>query len=216
MKRWIRENFSAVEWLVGVGISLFAILAWLTSGTIGDEITALDIFPILGLVAFGLMWSHYTLGTLRRWSGYERTGRDMYWIVSAGLVLALIILHPVLLNISLAQAGMGLPPDSWFAAYGQNDGWFIIPGVLALVVFLLFELHRWFKDRKWWKWVEYAQILAMVAIFVHATRLGYETSYTWYAALWWGMALTLVFAWVYNWKYDKAHAPRRGDETAGR
>jgi len=209
MKQWVRNNFSVVEWVIGGGATIPAVLVWvLTTGGTG-ALSLLKVFPVFGLVAFGLMWSHYIAGMLRRWSGYERHGKDIYWKVSAGLVLALIILHPVLLNVSLVQAGLGLPAASYFTAYGEIDGWFLILGTVSLLIFLSFELHRWFKNRKWWKWIEYAQVVAMVAIFVHGTRLGNETVVGWYSVIWWGMALTLLFAWVYNWRYDKAHLPRR-------
>jgi len=209
MKTWVRNNFSLAEWLVGGIVTTLAVLAWVFGTGSSGTLSLLKIFPVFGLVAFGLMWSHYTVGTLRRWSGYERRGKDIYWAVSAGLVLALIILHPVLLNISLVEAGLGLPTSSYFAAYGNVDGWFVVLGTIALLVFLLFELHRWFKHKKWWKWIEYAQIVAMTAIFVHGTWLGNETTNSWYTVVWWGLALTLLFTWVYNWRYDKAHLPRR-------
>lgn len=215
MKRWVWENFSTVEWFVGIGVTLLAVLAWGMNREVGDgDMSLLQIFPIFGLVAFGLMWSHYILGTLRRLVGRENKKKDAYWVVSAGLVLALIILHPILLNAALIEAGYGLPLTSYFTAYGQYDGWYVVLGTVTLVLLLLFELHRWFKDRSWWKWVERIQIVAMIAIFIHATRLGGEIAHSWYAGLWWAMGLTLVGAWVYNWKYDNEHQSRRDDGGA--
>ncbi len=206
MKIWLRQNFEPVEWLVGAVISLMAGLAWILSRDIGrSALTPLDLFPLLGLVAFGLMWSHYTLGSLRRWVGYERPKKTLYWTISTGLVLLLIVAHPLLLNYSLIAAGLGLPPANYFAAYGSLEGWFAVLGMICLVVFLLFELRRWYSDRSWWRWVEYGQIVAMGAIFVHATILGREVSGGWYAGLWWVLGATLVVAWVYNWKYDHRH-----------
>lgn len=209
MKTWVRQNFSAVEWLIGIGITTLAVLAWMAGHGLGGALTLATIFPVFGLVAFGLMWSHYTLGVLRRWSGRARQEHDAYWFISAGLVLFLIVLHPVFLNIALIEAGFGLPLSSYFTAYGQTDGWFVVLGTCALIIFLLFELRHWFREKRWWRWLEYAQIVAMIAIFIHGTWLGVETANGWYAMVWWGMALTLVFAWVYNWQYDKVHAPRR-------
>lgn len=214
MKDWIQRNFTFVEWGVGLGVSLLSILAWAIATNSKYNLSTLDIFPVLGLVAFGLMWSHYMLGAIRRWSAYERKKNDSYWVISAGLVLCLIILHPVLLNAALIEGGLGLPIGSYFAAYGPTDGWFVVLGTSALIVFLLFELRRWFGKKQWWKWIEYAQIIAMVAIFIHGTKLGTNTTSGWYEIVWWGLALTLIFAWVYNWKYDKAHMPRRGDGGA--
>lgn len=209
MKIWVRQNFTAIEWLIGLSVSLLAVLAWLTGHNIGVKLTLADVFPVLGLVAFSLMWSHYTLGAVRRWSGRERQENDIYWAISSALVLCLIILHPLLLNATLIEAGFGLPLGSYFIAYGQTDGWFVVLGTCALIIFLLFELRHWYRKKSWWKWIDRAQVVAVVAIFIHGTQLGAETVSKWYGVMWWGMALTLLFAWVYNWKYDKAHEPRR-------
>lgn len=209
MTSWLKQNFVLVEWLVGGIVSTLALLIWIDERNVGkDALGVYELFPVLGLLAFGLMWSHYALGSLRRLLGREKSTHDSYWIVSSGVVLALIILHPFLLNYGLVRDGAGLPPGSYQTVYG-GDAIYLLLGTTALFIFLSYELHRWFRARSWWRYIEWAQIVGMILIFIHGTNLGGETEESWYQFVWWLLGVTLVISWVYNWKYDKAHTPRR-------
>ena len=199
-----QQNFHFLAWGIGVALTIVMTLAWwisrkLSPGTINE----FDIFPLLGLVAFGLMWSHYTLGSVRRLLKQSRPKKDMYWSISSGLVLALVILHPALLNYGLISDGLGLPPASYQAAYGTLAPYLML-GTICLFIFLSFELKRWFGKKNWWNLVEYAQIGAMAGIFIHALMLGRELDLAWFKAFWWLLGLTLVASWVYNYRYDKS------------
>ncbi|HEY1085204.1 MAG TPA: hypothetical protein VGE34_00575 [Candidatus Saccharimonadales bacterium] len=209
MKLWLKQNFLLVEWLLGAFVCTLALVVWIDERSIGKEALGVyDLFPVFGLLAFGLMWSHYTFGSLRRMLGRKKVAHDSYWVVSSGIVLALIVLHPLLLNYGLIRDGLGLPPASYASAYG-GDAVYLLLGTTALFIFLSYELHRWFKDRNWWRYIEWAQILAMVLIFIHGTNLGRETAEGWYRVFWWLLGLTLLLSWVYNWRYDKHIHDRR-------
>ncbi len=187
-----------------------SILAW-AQGLRGD-LGKYDLFPLLGLLAFGLMWMHYVSGSLKRYLGLQ--GDEVllkrYFHITSICVLALILLHPAILYIGLFQDGFGLPPGSSWQAYGTaaaRTG--LILGSVSLIAFLLFELGRWFRDRAWWKYIEYASIGAMLMIFVHAMLLGGELLPGWFRFFWIFIGWVLVMSIIYNYWYD--HKRLKGD-----
>ncbi len=197
------DKFQTTEWALGISISLIMIVAWTVNRNIlGGSLSAYDIFPLFGLLAFGLMWSHYVLGSIRRTMGLKRQDNSQYWKISTGLVLFSLIAHPLILNSALISEGLGLPPASYEAAYGTK-AIILLLGSAALVIFLAFELRHWFRDRSWWKYVDGAQVFAMAAIFIHALILGRELTMIWFVIIWWLMGVSLVASIVYNRLYDR-------------
>ena len=200
MKHFIRKNLNAVEWVFGALAVLLPTVAWLSRNDLSD-LTLYDIFPPLGIIAFGLMWTHFVMGALRRYAGEEHRNKTAFMPISMGLVLALIILHPGLLWIALYIDGYGLPPQSHISAYSTQVG-FLALGTIALLVFLSYELKRFFGDKKWWNYVERAQIVGMVAIFIHALGLGNELKIDWFFIVWVMYGITLVLSFVYSLQFD--------------
>ncbi len=202
MRDFIRRYHVTIEWVLGVFVLVSSLAAWLDSREFEDQgLTIYTIFPPLGLIAFGLMWTHFIMGGLRRYADVQKRRRDTYMTVSMGLVLALIILHPGLLWLGLYRDGLGLPPFSYLMAY-ESQLIAVLLGSLGLVIFLAFECKRWFGTRSWWRFVEWAQIVGMAAIFFHAIELGGELRQDWYAAVWWFYGLTLAAVVIYSWVHD--------------
>lgn len=196
MREFIRKNVSVIEWSLGIFAIALPAVAWLSRPQ-PDELTLYDIFPPLGLAAFGLMWVHFVMGALKRYAGAGREGKDLFKTVSMGLVLALILLHPGLFWLALYLDGFGLPPQSYMEAYATQLG-FLTLGTIGLVIFLAYELKRFFGDRGWWKYVEGVQIVGMAAIFVHAVGLGNELAIDWVLMVWIFYGLTLGVAVTYS------------------
>lgn len=184
-----------------------AVVAWDQRYLSGGNLDLYNIFPLFGLLAFSLMWSHYIGGALQRYFDHDGRVLRTYFTVTSSLVLALILLHPGLFVFQLWRDGFGLPPVSYLNFYTQTVSHVaLILGTISLIIFLLFELHRKFRNTKWWKYVEFANILAMFAIFYHALRLGRVFSEVWYMNLWFSYGILLVIAIVYNYTYDKRKA----------
>jgi hypothetical protein len=196
MREFVRGNIQVIEWTLGVLVVLIPAVAWLSQTRL-DDLTLYDIFPPLGLVAFGLMWVHFVMGALRRYAGTTTDGRDIFKTVSMGLVLALILLHPGLFWLALYLDGFGLPPQSYMEVYATQLG-FLALGTIGLMIFLAYELKRFFAGRKWWKYVEGVQVVGMAAIFVHAIGLGNELKIDWVLLVWIFYGLTLGLAVVYS------------------
>lgn len=203
MKQFLRRHYHAVQWAIGGLVVAAAIAAWASVRLDGTgELTTYDIFPVFGLLAFSLMWTHYIHGVIRRYVGKADRTKDAYWYASSAVVLACLLLHPFLLSFGLWQDGLGLPPFSYLNAY-ESMRLAVLLGSLSLVIFLAFELHRWLAKRSWWRYVDRLQFVAMLAIFLHALTLGGELNVAWFYILWWGYGLTLIAAYVYSYRYDK-------------
>lgn len=148
-------------------------------------------FPVLGLLAWSIMWGHYVVGTLRdNW--LRGVPLEAYFRYTGYAVLAAIVLHPGILIYQLFRDGHGLPPSSYEHYVAPGLGWLTLLGSASLLAFLAFELHRWYKDRSWWKYVLVAGDVAMVAIFYHGLRLGTQLQSGWFRAVWWFYGLTLI------------------------
>ncbi len=196
------QRLATVEWLTGVIVVLVVLVAWVQGrDALAGNLTIFEIFPVFGLLAFVLMWTHFTLGSVQRLMGIEQKAHSAYWKASSGLVLFLLIAHPVLVNFGLFRDGLGLPPASYQTAYG-SEWLFVLLGSAALTVFLAFEFHRWFSDRSWWRYVDGVQVFAMAAIFVHALMLGQELTISWFRVVWWLLGISLIASVVYNRVYD--------------
>ena len=196
MKETIRQNIRLIEWLLGAAAVLLPVIAWMADKDLGN-LTIYEIFPPLGLIAFGVMWTHFVMGALRRYSGATGMKNNAYLTISMGVVLALIVLHPGLFWLALYLDGYGLPPQSYTELYATQLG-FLMLGTLSLMIFLAYELKRWFGNKGWWKYVELAQIAGMIGIYVHALGLGNELASGWFSVVWVIYGITFVAAVVYS------------------
>jgi len=162
-----------------------------------SRLTAYRWFPLFGLTAFGLMWSHYITAALRLWSDLDKSVTKDFFDSTSMIVLVLILMHPGLLIFQLWSDGFGLPPNSYFENYvAPSLKWTAFLGTLSLIVFLAYELRHWFQSKPWWKYLQYASDAAMLAIVVHGFRLGTHLQTGWFRAVWVLYALTLVASMV--------------------
>lgn len=156
-------------------------------------------FPLLGLLAFSLMWTHYIMVVVRlRWS-LQKTVLANYFRWTGYAVLVLICLHPGLLIYQRFQDGYGLPPRSYETYVAPGLGWVTLLGTACLLVFLAFELRRWFQPKSWWPYVANASDLAMLGIAYHGLRLGTTIQQGWFHDVWLFYALTLILALIYKY-----------------
>ncbi len=183
---------SLTPWLLSLAVSILAIIIWgyghawdwslLTNGY--------HLFAVFGLLAFSIMWSHYAAGFLDRTLGIRPIGP--YLETTSYVVLAAILLHPGILSYRLWRDGMGLPPGSEYQYAGAALAGAITLGIVAWLTFLSFELYRWFAKKPWWKYVGYANELAMFLIIVHSLSLGGELREGWPLLVWYFYALSLA------------------------
>jgi hypothetical protein len=193
-------------------VSLLAILAWGSSYQWSFwPLSTYQLFPLLGLLAFSIMWSHYMVGALKtKWSLKDDVLAGFYrW--TGYIVLILICLHPGLLIYQRYRDGYGLPPGSYESYVASGLGWITILGTASLLVFLAFELHRFFGKYRWWHFVVDASDFAMLAIVYHALRLGSSFQEGWYHAVWIFYFISLVG--VLSYKYISRFYHRKPAST---
>ena len=165
-----------------------------------DDLSSYNLFPLFGLLAFSLMWSHYIIAAVRQYTGIEKKYIQSYFSATAWAVLAFILLHPGLLIWQLWRDGFGLPPGSYLRNYvAPNAAWAALLGSVSLFIFLAYELHRKFKQKPWWKYVQYLSDIAMFFIFFHALRLGRQLRPDWFRMVWWVYGVSLAAALLYNY-----------------
>jgi len=183
-------------WLLSAVVTILAIyvwgssLAWHLSG-----LSIYQIFPVLGLMAWSIMWSQYMVSFWQSRAGTKVRLGD-YFRYTGYAVLLLIVLHPGLLIYQRFRDGFGLPPHSYETYVAPSMAWITLLGTVSLLVFLAFELRRWFGDRPWWPYVANAGDVAMLAIFYHGLKLGTQLHVEWFRYVWWFYGLCLAAALI--------------------
>lgn len=187
-------------WALNILVVALALFVWWPAT---KNLTTYSLFPIFGLIAFSLMWVHYITGALRRYASLSPDVFKRHFQVTGYIVLFCILAHPGLLDLQLYLDGLGLPFQAIPQVYPRViEQVAILAGVTALTIFLFFELHRFFKDRTWWRYVEWANIAAMALILWHGFTLGGDLRQPWFQVVWALYAITFVGAVAYT-EYDK-------------
>jgi len=151
-----------------------------------------QFFPVLGLVAWSLMWSHYVMSLVREVAGQPKEVLQKWFTWTGYVVLVAICLHPGILIYQRFRDGFGLPPHSYETYVAHGLGWVTLLGTASLLVFLAFELRRFYGNKSWWPYAANASDFAMLAIFYHSIRLGSQLRIMgWFYDVWWFYGLTL-------------------------
>jgi len=169
-----------------------AIVRWVDSldWESGQEITGLDIFPLLGLLAFTIMWWHFLVGFVAQVFGISRMRR--LHLYSGYLVFILILMHPILLLSSLSPLGISV-----FEYVAPGQGGYIVLGYLSLSAFLLYDLARWLREKPFikanWRIIDTIDDVAFIAIFIHAMNLGSHLQSGWLRSVWFFYGGSAIF-----------------------
>lgn len=195
-------------WMLSASVSAIAVFAW-AQGLHWQfaNLPTYKIFPLFGLMAFSLVWSMYVVGYLSKYLEIAGDSLKSYYRFLRLAVIDLIFLHPVLLWWQLWRDGLGLPPQSYLRHYvAPSLGWVAVLGSVSWFIFLTYDLGQRYKQRPWWKYMEYAGDLAAVAIFYHGLRLGTNLQHGWFRWLWlfYGAVLAFVLINTYKNKLQKA------------
>jgi hypothetical protein len=215
-KQASNSSFIAAAWGLSLTVSIIAVAAW---GQDYDwqviPVNAYQLFPLLGILAFSLMWAHYVVAVARELLGVDAKSLGSYFQYTGYGVLVLICLHPGLLILQRFRDGYGLPPGSYESYVAPGLGWITLLCTVSLFVFIAYEFHRKFGKRSWWHYVQEAGDIAMLAIFYHGLRLGGQlSSGSWFRTVWifYGLVLIAVLLRSYANKYlikQKLHKKTR-------
>ncbi len=192
-------------WSLSVVVALLAVFAWAQElGHIG-YISIYKLFPLIGLLAFSVMWSHYIVSVVRQHYKLDKSVTQQYFDTTSWFVLAVILLHPSLLIWQLWRDGFGLPPGSYERYVMPGLGWVTVLGTFSLFIFLTYEFRRRFSNRPWWRFVAYATDAAMLAILYHSLRLGGTLQAGWFHWIWLFYGVTLIASLIYIYSKKLSH-----------
>lgn len=205
------RRMQGFAWGLTVLVCALAIVAW---GQIGFEVTTLSayfLFPLFGLLAFSLMWTHYVVGAIRRFVGVEKTPLKTYFSVTGWAAVLFILIHPTLLIFQLWRDGQGLPPTSYLNYVGSSLKWAVALGTFGFLFFLAFETKRWFSKKGWWPIIEYGNVVAMFAIIAHSLALGSSLQTGWFRYVWLFYAISLLISICYIYYLEARDAKKEGN-----
>ncbi len=188
--------WTVFPWILGFGVMFAGYLAWFQNmGSTFNIVSLYQVFPILGIWAWSIMWTHFAIWELRRLKP-SLSGNRLYSKVSGTLVFWLLLLHPGILAVEQFRQGKGLPPASYYAYAGETGAWLIALGLVGLVGFLFYEVIIRFeknpKVKKMWWLVNITQTVAMASIFTHGLNLGSDIHGGWFRTYWVWLGLMLI------------------------
>lgn len=203
------RDLQIFAWGSSVVVTAIAIIAW--GQSIGWQLSPLSLyvlFPLFGLIAFSLMWSHYMTAALRQYFKLDRALVKSYFEATSAVVLAAILLHPGLLAYQVWRDGGGLPPGSTLNYLPPSKDFYILIAMFSFFVFLTYELRRFFDKKPWWKFVQYASDIAMILIYIHSLNVGSQLQAGWLKIVWifYGFTLAIALGYIYYRKYQDAKA----------
>lgn len=187
-------------WILGFVVVGTAVYVWASSVRFAS-LTLYDVFPVLGLTAWSIMWTHYVIGMIRKLNP-ALPSNPGYSKVSEYIVLAAILLHPGLLALAQFQNGLGLPPASEYAFVAASSAWAITLAIIAWLTFLSFELFNRMKNnvavkKNWWL-VNLSQSVAMLFIFAHSLTVGRNLQSGWFRTYWLVLGVILIACIVHS------------------
>lgn len=145
------------------------------------------------------MWVQYLVSAEQQLADVASPSLERYYQVSGFVVLVAIVAHPGILGWQLWRDGLGLPPGSELAFVGPALHAAVIIGMTALLIFLAFELRRFFATKPWWRFMEYLVDIAVVAVYYHSLRLGHQTRGDWFAFVWYFYGVSLILFLTYKY-----------------
>lgn len=203
------KHLVILAWKLTAIVIILSVVAWGQGLNWQFEgLSTYALFPLFGLLAFSLMWTHYIVAAMRQYFGIDRAVVHQYFEVTSLAVLAAILIHPGLLAWQLWRDGLGLPPGSELTYRGEEGRIFILIAMVAWLVFLAYEFRRKYKTRSWWKYVQYSSDVGMILIFIHSLKLGGNLQTGWFKTVWWfyGLSLFAALAYIYYKKLAKRQA----------
>jgi hypothetical protein len=191
-----QKQFSTMTWLLVLLSVLLPLYVWGDSiGWNFSGLTLYQYFPLFGLLAWMVMWTHYVSGAVRvKTRSLSKPAN--FGAITGVLVLGALLLHPGLLALAQFQNGAGAPPASFYSYVGDALRLSVMLGSISLLIFLSFEIFSRLKNRqtikKYWKYIGLSQAVAMSFIFIHGLSLGSQIQSGWFIYIWYLYGIILV------------------------
>lgn len=191
----LNSTYRIITWILLGVVLIIPFVAWAESMSWRfTHLSAIILFPLLGLWAWSIMWTHYALGSIRLVESRVKEVK-VYSLLTRVLVLLLIVLHPGLLIWTQWEALGTWPPGSVYSYVGSSMKIYATLGAIALMFFVSFEFLERLRNhptlRRNWFWVSVSQMLAMTLILIHSFALGGTIS-GWFAFYWFTLGALLI------------------------
>jgi hypothetical protein len=200
-----KTKLTAVAIVLTALACALAVIVWGQSNSWQlSHLSLYQVFPVLGLLAFSIMWSQYILEAIKN---IRPTLPDIktFFTRTSWAVLVLILLHPGLLIFQRFRDGYGLPPSSYTSYVAPMQKWVVLLGSMSLMIFIAFEFKKFFEKHHLWGAVQILNDIAIVAIFYHGLRLGTQLQQGWFQYVWYFYGITLLAALGYKYYLKAKH-----------
>ena len=94
------------------------------------------LFPLFGMLAFSIMWTQVVVGTFKE----KFSNVDQFFSRTGVAVFLLFFFHPVLAAVAQFKSDGLLPLQSLFDLVGPAQKKFLIIGMVAFTIFVLYEV----------------------------------------------------------------------------
>jgi hypothetical protein len=155
------------------------------------------LFPLLGLLAFSVMWTQVFVGAFEKHIGkYFNLGR--FYAKTGLAVLILFVSHPLIALIALWNATGSANP---FNLISESQAVYLILAMIAFATFIAFEITLRWKHKtiqRFKPWVENASAIGVILVWIHSINIGSHTQGGWFMYLWWFYGITGVLMIAYS------------------
>ncbi|MFA6095120.1 MAG: hypothetical protein WC757_04555 [Candidatus Paceibacterota bacterium] len=183
--------------LFGSVVIIFPIIAWYQNATFSSNVsTFLNTAPVLGLIAFSIMWLHIT-GSAFRTFLEKYMDFDRFVGQSSNIVLILIILHPLLIVINVGFKN--------FLNYSLST--YIWLGIIGFLMLITYDIQKILSRNKFFEQyrdkVLIISTLGFFVIFFHSLGIGSTLQSGPLRLVWIFYGITAALATIYTFLIKK-------------
>jgi len=190
--------FCAIVMLIPVYFWL-SLISWNLS-----SVNLYYLFPLLGMLAFSLMWIQTVVGTFDNKFG-QIFSLERFYSITGLSVLILFVSHPLLASFAQWRSGSGLLLQSLFNLVESDNKIFLILGMTAFTIFILYEfvprLSKFDIIRKIAPVFQWLSYLGVILVWIHSINLGTHLQTGALKYIWMFYGISAIAMFLYSQVY---------------
>jgi hypothetical protein len=153
-----------------------------------------NLFPLLGLLAFTMLWLHIVGAGLEGWLR-KHVDFEAFVERTSYLIFILMLLHPILALVTY--------DFDIYVLGGEYGVWFVRLGVVGLALLLVYDVGRALRNKAFfirhWQKVLIVSTIGFFVIFYHSLSIGSDLQSGFLRILWifYGVSAALSFIYAY-------------------
>jgi len=165
--------------------------------TLGSELLS-NIFPLLGILAFTLLWLHSISGVFESWL---RKYFDFDWFIytTSMLIFISFVLHPFLLLI--------YSDFSFTRAFSYADMRYIWLGVIGFLLLITYDIGKFLKNHDFfvrnWDKILVISTIGFLLTFFHSLVIGSDLQSGTLRIVWIFYGITAILSTIYTYGIKK-------------